>query len=178
MQDESWPDTGLMLPGFQMFVTSERVISSPLTSSAAAFPARTSPQRAKKRGSRGRGRGCGKSFTGLFASYAPATSSWKTWQRSLDGDFLPYLETWPPAGMMRNGRCSQRSLLVRHIGENDSFLWPTPTARDWRSGKSSEKTRARNSRPLSERAAPGGPLNPTWVEWLMGFPIGWTDFEG
>lgn len=22
---------------------------------------------------------------------------------------------------------------------------------------------------------PGGQLNPTWVEWLMGFPIGWTD---
>jgi hypothetical protein len=21
----------------------------------------------------------------------------------------------------------------------------------------------------------GGPLNPTWVEWLMGFPIGWTE---
>jgi hypothetical protein len=22
-----------------------------------------------------------------------------------------------------------------------------------------------------------GQLNPTWVEWLMGFPIGWTDLE-
>ena len=22
-----------------------------------------------------------------------------------------------------------------------------------------------------------GPLNPAWVEWLMGFPIGWTDLE-
>lgn len=22
-----------------------------------------------------------------------------------------------------------------------------------------------------------GPLNPTWVEWLMGFPIGWTDLS-
>jgi hypothetical protein len=21
----------------------------------------------------------------------------------------------------------------------------------------------------------GGPLNPTWVEWLMGFPAGWTE---
>jgi hypothetical protein len=21
----------------------------------------------------------------------------------------------------------------------------------------------------------GGPLNPTWVEWLMGWPLGWTD---
>ena len=23
----------------------------------------------------------------------------------------------------------------------------------------------------------GGQLNPTWVEWLMGFPLGWTDLE-
>ena len=22
-----------------------------------------------------------------------------------------------------------------------------------------------------------GQLNPTWVEWLMGFPEGWTDLE-
>jgi hypothetical protein len=23
----------------------------------------------------------------------------------------------------------------------------------------------------------GGPVNPTWAEWLMGFPEGWTDVE-
>jgi hypothetical protein len=22
-----------------------------------------------------------------------------------------------------------------------------------------------------------GPLNPTWVEWLMGFPTGWTALD-
>jgi hypothetical protein len=26
-------------------------------------------------------------------------------------------------------------------------------------------------------AGNGGKLNPTWVEWLMGFPLGWTDLE-
>lgn len=26
-------------------------------------------------------------------------------------------------------------------------------------------------------AGNGGQLNPTWVEWLMGFPIGWTDLQ-
>jgi DNA (cytosine-5)-methyltransferase 1 len=28
-----------------------------------------------------------------------------------------------------------------------------------------------------EPSAIGGKLNPTWVEWLMGFPTGWTDLE-
>jgi hypothetical protein len=52
---------------------------------------------------------------------------------------------------------------------------PTPTSRDWRSGKASQETMERNSRPLSEVI--GGQLNPRWVEWLMGFPDGWTDLE-
>jgi DNA (cytosine-5)-methyltransferase 1 len=26
-------------------------------------------------------------------------------------------------------------------------------------------------------AGNGGSLNPTWVEWLMGFPTGWTDLK-
>jgi len=54
-------------------------------------------------------------------------------------------------------------------------MWPTPTARDWKSGKASPETMARNSRPLSE--AVGGTLNPPWVEWLMGWPPGWTDLR-
>ena len=33
----------------------------------------------------------------------------------------------------------------------------------------------RNTKPLN--AEIGGPLNPEWVEWLMGWPIGWTDSE-
>ena len=51
----------------------------------------------------------------------------------------------------------------------------TPTARDWRSGKASQATMDRNSRPLSEQV--GGSLNPTWVEWLMGWPLAWTDLK-
>jgi hypothetical protein len=28
-----------------------------------------------------------------------------------------------------------------------------------------------------ELIANGGQLNPTWVEWVMGWPLGWTDLE-
>ena len=51
----------------------------------------------------------------------------------------------------------------------------TPTARDWKSGKASDATMERNSRPLSEQI--GGSLNPTWVELLMGWPANWTDLK-
>jgi hypothetical protein len=52
-------------------------------------------------------------------------------------------------------------------------MLPTLTARDGRSGKN--KSCFYNSRPLSEVV--GGLLNPTWCEWFMGFPAGWTELE-
>lgn len=50
---------------------------------------------------------------------------------------------------------------------------PTLTARDWKSGKASPETHAKNARPLSEVI--GGLLSPTWCEWYMGFPLEWSD---
>ena len=57
----------------------------------------------------------------------------------------------------------------------DAVRFATPLSRDWRSGKTSQATAEKNSRPLSEQI--GGSLNPTWVEWLMGWPLGWTDLK-
>jgi len=53
--------------------------------------------------------------------------------------------------------------------------WGTPKAQDsrhalWDRGKSN----------LGEQVSGlhnGGKLNPNWVEWLMGWPIGWTDLK-
>ena len=55
--------------------------------------------------------------------------------------------------------------------------WPTPCARDWKSSNASKETMSKNARPLNETVTngAGGQLNPTWVEWLMGWPLGWTD---
>jgi site-specific DNA-cytosine methylase len=53
-------------------------------------------------------------------------------------------------------------------------LWPTPCARDSRDcGAPAEASR--NTPSLAHQ--PGGQLNPTWVEWLMGYPLGWTELE-
>ena len=51
-------------------------------------------------------------------------------------------------------------------------MFPTPTARD---GKGSDPPGRKGSPSLP--ADIGGTLNPTWVEWLMGFPLGWTDLD-
>lgn len=59
--------------------------------------------------------------------------------------------------------------------------FPTPCARDYRAGDRPDSVRAQTrdySPNLNDVAAPGGQLNPTWVEWLMGFPLGWTELRG
>lgn len=61
-------------------------------------------------------------------------------------------------------------------------LWPTPTARDWKESGLEPAAQARKSPclPASVRLAgesrPGS-LSPMWTEWLMGFPIGWTELD-
>ena len=64
-------------------------------------------------------------------------------------------------------------------------LWPTPMSRDYKD-TITQADRGIGSRddsklPLrvfrEEKQATSGSLNPTWVEWLMGFPTGWTDLN-
>jgi len=51
----------------------------------------------------------------------------------------------------------------------------TPVARMWKDNGQSLSELSRNSDTLATQA--GGSLNPTWVEWLMGWPLGWTDLK-
>ena len=59
---------------------------------------------------------------------------------------------------------------------------PTPTRRDWKGARKPETLKAkgrdeRNSLPDAIEYQNGGQLNPDWVEWLMGWPIGWTSLQ-
>jgi hypothetical protein len=59
-------------------------------------------------------------------------------------------------------------------------LWPTPTANEDAAGTPNGKMqRMLGNHPDIRGTTPeewaSGQLNPTWVEWLMGFPLGWTD---
>mgnify|MGYP000853982035 CR=1 FL=1 len=57
-------------------------------------------------------------------------------------------------------------------------MFPTPTARDWKDGASigSAPENGLLGRVVNPSPATGS-LNPNWVEWLMGYPVGWTDLE-
>jgi len=53
-------------------------------------------------------------------------------------------------------------------------MWPTPTAHNAKETNAPSEA-LRNTPTLAAQA--GGTLNPTWVEWLMGWPLGWTDLK-
>lgn len=105
----------------------------------------------------------------------------------------------PKPGQKRNPGPSGNEL-GRAVNEAARREWPTPKAspsgpdfaragREGSGGDDLATAVAREERetfptPIDgagqggrnlREAAPGGPLNPMWVEWLMGFPLGWTD---
>lgn len=74
------------------------------------------------------------------------------------------------------------------VVKHERSLWPTPTAGDSKASGSRNKPGSKahagvsltdavttGSSESGRSEAPTGRLNPTWVEWLMGFPAGWTD---
>lgn len=64
-------------------------------------------------------------------------------------------------------RAERHQLNLAHVVQ----LLPTPTCQDAKNN-GSQSQKERNTPPLN--AVVGGALNPTWVEWLMGWPLGWT----
>ena len=145
-----------------------------LMSYLAAFPVKTSQSLEKAQASTENDQGCGPTWRASLTRYDRDTSSWKTPQRSLLGDSDEFSETWPRWGTMRGGVCWAQSTPVRRIDGIESGLWPTPTAQDAKNNGSASQ-HERNTKPLN--AEVGGPLNPMFVEWIMGWPLGWTDLE-
>lgn len=61
--------------------------------------------------------------------------------------------------------------------------WPTPVASMSKGSSPAALTRRSKASRENDRldhavmASDGGQLNPPWVEWLMGWPIGWTELK-
>lgn len=131
--------------------------------------------------------GCSMRSCELFASADPVTSYWKTLMRYLLPDGVEiweqYSGSFPSAGMMQSGRLYRQRAWVRRTYARECLLLPTPAASDCKSATSQEVCQKIIHRGKSPRlgeaisARMNGKLNPAFVEWLMGFPIGWTELK-
>jgi len=146
----------------------------------------------------------------------------RTYLESCDLPLPTLSRTWSVKDMTSRCLILKLRLSARSTDENDSLLWPTPAARDYKGANSIEHiTRPGGGRnhlgqlPNAVALFPtptvwdskgldgtprkdatmtrsillaqkiyaqqeqlgGGQLNPTWVEWPMGFPTGWTDLN-
>lgn len=178
--------------------------SEDLTLSVEVSPARTSATQEKEPGSLGKEADCGRNTPKRLGYYDQDTSSLRTFQRSLAEDSMLSLQTLPRAGMMRNGIVFQLKPSAPLIEETERSSWPTPTAAGCFTDKlksSQQKPGSMHSVNLSQKvqmfptptshqqstkyqqggtcleAKIGGKLNPRWVEWLMGYPIGYTELN-
>lgn len=146
-----WPDKTTEHSRLSRFgMTSEPLMADHgaalLTWFLAASRAKTSASLAKATGSTGSEAGSGRKWLGSLAKFDHDSRSWRTAQRSLLGGSEEFLETWPRWGSMRNGECSERTMLEPLTSANASGLWPTPVADD--TGSRSKKY-AQGGTPLS-----------------------------
>jgi hypothetical protein len=130
-----------------------------------------------------RGTGYGLSPNGLDSFHTPNTNG-------LDGGsnsrraLKKRMEFWPTPVHSE----ARQGLQIRREGKKGTqtslstavLTWPTPRTKGMCGGTGSWELLKKNTSIEEARkmgAGNGGQLNPTWVEWLMGWPLGWTDLK-
>ncbi len=121
-----------------------------------------------------------------LAKYDRNSRSWRTAQSLLFEDLGESLETFPNWGMMHDGELWERTMLALPTEEKEYGFWPTPVRSDYAARRPSVNWQGNSDLPSVVWMRTGGSenpnlppakLNPTWVEWLMGWPLGWTDLK-
>lgn len=153
-------------------------------SSLAASRAKTSAQQEREQESVESEAGCGGTWSALYLRCVPDSYSLRTVHCLWDEDLQWSSVTLPRWGMMRNGELWERTTLPVHTQESESGSWPTPRCKmaswlNWdrvESGK--HKSNLEDYTAIQEGLTRGSgkwSLNPEWCEWLMAWPIGWTN---
>ena len=132
-------------------------------------------------------------FTGNYAEslarFDPESSALRMLQTSFDWADPMLLDHLPQSGMIANGLLSAVDQTLEHrITEGAGFVLPTPTASTnyepkdagcWRRSTMCRHilgVKAAQWEGVTQDQAIGGKLvlRPQFVEWMMGFPEGWT----
>ena len=125
----------------------------------------------------------GRRFAELLPRHDPAGSCVKMLLVTSRWVSTRCLMTWKVLDTpVRRRLCFQLVPSANGIGETESGLLPTTRASIYKNRK--WWTRKRSYQNLEELAMRPGyewlngkPINPQWLEWHMGYPIGWTELE-
>lgn len=149
------------------------------------FPAKTSALPDQAQESKASDLDSGSKWSGSLVRFDRGTSEWRT-LHCLWVEVLPWSSvTLPRWGLMRDGvvyRLENSALLTNEIAPGwlgETF--PTPSVAMVKGSSEKALTRVDGRSRLRnrldywvERDGKSGRLNPEFVEWVMGWPIGWT----
>lgn len=112
-----------------------------------------------------------------FKWYDPDCVFSRTWRDTLASDSERSLQTWRALVIKRRGEYSQRLKLAHLTSEDESSYLPTPCANEdsFRLNGNSQQSKCLEARARRGELGEAGPLNPEFVEVMMGLPTGWTD---
>ena len=145
-----------------------------LTLYLADFHAKILVQQEKEKGLKEKDQVCGNTWQELSEKPNQLMLGLKTPLCLLKEDWEPSLKTWPRWGTMRNGECFQQEPLERTTRGEESGYLPTPTCHNAKEGAyPAEYTRKTPT--LATHV--GGKIHPEFTEWMMGWPLGWTDLK-
>lgn len=184
---ETWPRSGMMRHGTAYPLAPSAPLTGGIGFGLLPTPVATLGTKGgpNQRDSRGRP---GLQMAAMMLPRPTATPYGSNKSASPNAAVRPSLETiammWPTPRSSPNENRQTKPTPSQLAGKHGmnlataAAMFPTPAARDWRHP---------NAKPYSERGGGtkgeqlpnvvGGALNPTWVEWLQGFPLGWTEVE-
>lgn len=149
-------------------------------------PAKTFPVQGKEWELQVREVGYGNIWHGLSMRFDLNSCSLKTHLCLWEEDLPLSSVTLPPWGMMQDGVFWEQMTLGVITYAKDAGYWPTPLKEEGPGGQHMKLTDAiavqEGFRPryykldgMEGKQVFTGKVNPDWAEWLMGFPVGWTD---
>lgn len=154
-----------------------------LTSSVEDSHAQTLPHAGKAQESMGKNLLYGLKWQESSTRYDPNSHSLRTPQCLLFEDLTECCATLPKWGMIRDGVLWEGNASERQI-ETEYGLWGSPTATAWRDLTFTKEQclkptyGAQQGRFTTQYLKSTGEFpNPLFAEWIMEFPIGWTDLE-
>ena len=153
-----------------------------LTLFAEASPAKTLVRRVKERELPESVAAYGKSMQESLARCGLDLSLPKTRHSFALGVLELSSKTWPRWGMMQDGVCWEVGTRVRHINERGCGYLPTPLKSDGNGGVRNLERTAKlwNTRDWWAKIGLGRrrqDRQPMFWEWLMRWPMGWTDLK-
>ncbi len=135
----------------------------------------------------------------LLGGLEEFSETWPKWGMMQDGECLaltirvPHTNGtgygyWPTPDTCAGGTGPSQAKRNQPRLQDAVKMWATPTKRDWKEQTLSpslavmhlDKERSKQLPRQMSLESPelhGGKLNPVWVEWLMGWPLGWTDLN-